>query len=143
MISNCIPYVPTLQEVLDSHKQVFSDTLGTLKNYKVKFYLEKQAKPYFLKASPPPLALYDEVAMEPDKLQAEGIVIPTRFSKWATPIMPVVKHDRSIRICSDFKQRVNKSVRTKVDLLPRRIIYLFVRWTRLSPPWISPICICS
>ena len=81
--------------------------------------------------------------MEPDKLQAEGIVIPTRFSKWATLIMPVVKHDRSIRICSDFKQRVNKSVRTKVDLLPQRIIYLFVRWTRLSPPWISPICICS
>ena len=47
----------TLQEVLDSHKQVFSDKLGTLKDYKVKFYLEEQAKPQFLKARPLPLAL--------------------------------------------------------------------------------------
>ena len=45
----------TLQEVLDSHKQVFSDKLGTLKDYKVKFYLEEQAKPQFLKVRTLPL----------------------------------------------------------------------------------------
>ena len=90
--------LPTLQEVLDSHKQVFSDTLGTLKDYKVKFYLEEQAKPQFLKARPLPLGLHDKVAIELDRLQAEGIITPTRFSKWATPIVPVVKCDGSIRI---------------------------------------------
>ena len=35
----------TLQEVLDSHDEVFSDKLGTLKDYKAKFYLEEQATP--------------------------------------------------------------------------------------------------
>ena len=85
----------------------------------MKFYLEEQAKPQFLKARPLPLALRDKVAVELDRLQAEGIIIPTIFSKWATPIMPVMKSDGSIRICGDFKQTVNKSARTEVYPLPR------------------------
>ena len=71
----------SLQEILDSHKEVFSEKLGTLKDYKVKFYLEEQAKPHFFKPRPLPLALRDKVAAELDRLQAEGIIIPTRFSK--------------------------------------------------------------
>ena len=63
----------TLKKVLDSHKQVFSDELGTLKDYKVKFYLEEQTKPQFLKVRPLPLALRDKVAEELDRLQARGI----------------------------------------------------------------------
>ena len=109
----------TVQEVLDNHKEVFSDKLGTLKDYKVKFYLEEQAKPQFLKARPLPLALRDKVAVELDRLQAEGIIVPIRFSKWAAPIVPVMKSDGSIRICGDFKQTVNKSARTEVYPLPR------------------------
>ena len=99
----------TLQEILDSHKQVFSDKLGTLKDYKVKFYLEEQAKPQFLKARPLPLALREKVAEELNRLQAEGIIVPTRFSKWAAPIVPVVKGDGPIRICGDFKCNINKA----------------------------------
>ena len=53
----------SVQEVVDSHKEVFSDKLGTLKDYKVKFYLEEQAKPQFLKTRPLPLALRDKVAV--------------------------------------------------------------------------------
>ena len=109
----------TLQEVLDSHKQVFSDKLGTLKDYKVKFYLEEQAKPQFLKARPLPLALREKVAEELDRLQTEGIIVPTRFSKWAAPIVPVVKGDGSIRICGDFKRTINKAAKTEIYPLPR------------------------
>ena len=110
---------PTLQEVLDNHKQVFSDGLGTLKDHKVKFYLEDQAQPQFLKARPLPLALHDKVAEELDRLQARGIIVPTKFSKWAVPIVPVIKSDGSIRICGDFKRTINKSARTEVYPLPR------------------------
>ena len=109
----------TLQEVLDSHKQVFSDKLGTLKDYKVKFYLEEQAKPQFLKARPLPLALRERVAEELDRLQTEGIIVPTRFSKWAAPIVPVVKGNGSIRICGDFKRTINKAAKTEIYPLPR------------------------
>ena len=58
----------TLQEVLDSHEEVFSDKLGTLKDYKVKFYLEEQAAAHFFKARPLPLALRERVADELDRL---------------------------------------------------------------------------
>ena len=110
---------PTLQVILDDHKQVFSGGLGTLKDNKVTFYLEEQANPQFLKARPLPLALRDKVAEELDRLQAEGIIVPTKFSKWATPIMLVIKSDGSIRICRDFKRTINKSARTEVYPLPR------------------------
>ena len=61
----------------------------------------------------------ERVAEELDRLQARGIIVPVKFSKWATPIVPVVKSDGSIRICGDFKRTVNKSTRTEVYPLPR------------------------
>ena len=85
----------------------------------MKFYLEEQAKPQFLKARPLPLALREKVAEELDRLQAEGIIVPTRFSKWAAPIVPVVKGDGSIRICGDFKHTINKAAKPEIYPLPR------------------------
>lgn len=37
-----------------------------------------------------------------------GIYQPVASSKWAAPIVPVLKGDGNIRICSDYKQTVNK-----------------------------------
>ena len=85
----------------------------------MKFYLEDQAQPQFLRARPLPLALHDKVAEELDRLQARGIIVPTKFSKWAAPIVPVIKSDGSIRICGDFKRTINKSARTEVYPLPQ------------------------
>ena len=66
----------------------FRDELGTPKDHKVKFYLEEQAQPQFLKARPLLLTLGDKVAEELDRLQAKGIIVRTKFLKWATPIIP-------------------------------------------------------
>jgi len=65
-----------------------------------------------------PLAIRDKVAAELDRLQAEGVIVPTRFSRWATPIVPVVKTDGTIRIYGDFKQTINKSAKTEIYPLP-------------------------
>ena len=119
---------PSLQAILVEHKQVFSDGLGTLKDNKVKFYLEDQTNPQFLKARPLPLSLRDKVAEELDRLQAEGIIVPTKFSKWAAPIVPVIKSDGSIRICGDFKRTINRSARTEVYPLPQ-IDKLYASWS--------------
>ena len=109
----------SLQQVLDSHKSVFTDELGTFNKSKVKFYLKENVEPLFLKARQVPFALRDRVAAELDRLQAAGIIAPTKFSYWATPIVPILKKDGSIRICGDYRQTVNKHAKTEIYPLPR------------------------
>ena len=65
-----------------------------------------------------PFALKDKVAAELDRLQAEGIIAPTKFSQWAAHIVPIVKKDGSIRICGDYKQTINKCAKTEIYPLP-------------------------
>ena len=45
----------------------------------MKFYLEEQAKPQFLKARPLPLALCDKAAEELDRLKAREIIFLSNF----------------------------------------------------------------
>lgn len=47
------------------------------------------------------------------------MIKPVRFSEWATPIVPVVKEDGSVRICGDYKISVNAV--SKVDQYPGSI----------------------
>ena len=35
---------------------------------------------------------------------------PVQFTEWAAPIVPIVKYDKSIRICGDYKVTVNQPV---------------------------------
>ena len=38
------------------------------------------------------------------------------FSEWATPIVPILKSDQSVRICGDYKVTINPV--TKLDNYP-------------------------
>ena len=84
----------------------------------VKFYLKENVEPIFLKARQAPFPLRDRVTAELDRLQAAGIIAPTKFSHWATPIVPIVKTDGSIRICGNYRQTVNKYAKTEIYPLP-------------------------
>lgn len=107
---------PKLQQVLDTHKDVFEEGLGTLKGTKVKIYVDPQAKPRYHKARPVPYALKSTIELELDRLESEGIISPVEFSEWAAPIVPVVKPDGSVRICGDYKVTVNQV--SKLDNYP-------------------------
>ena len=37
-----------------------------------------------------------------ERLERAGIIKPVEFSKWAVPIVPVVKKEGSVRICGDY-----------------------------------------
>ena len=41
------------------------------------------------------------------------------MSDWATPVVPVIKKDGTIRVCGDFKLTVNQATQTEVYPLPR------------------------
>ena len=41
------------------------------------------------------------------------------FSEWATPVVPVIKKDGSVRLCGDYKVTLNQATLTETYLLPR------------------------
>ena len=54
---------------------------------------------------------------ELNRLEAEGVLKQIQFADWAAPIVPILKSDKkSVRICGDFKQTVNRAA--KVDAYP-------------------------
>ena len=51
-----------------------------------------------------------------DRLKKKGTISPVDFSEWATPIVPIVKQDGTVRICGDYKTTINPV--TKLDNYP-------------------------
>ena len=48
-----------------------------------------------------------------------GVIEPVQFADWAAPIVPVLKQDRSVQICGDYKVTVNRAAKTDSFPLPR------------------------
>ena len=89
------------EEILDKHKTVFENELGKVEGMTAKFHINQDAQPKFFKAQPVPYALQTKVEKELARLETDGVIQPVQFSRWAAPIVPVVKQDGSIRICSE------------------------------------------
>ena len=96
-----------LASLLDTYGEVFEDKLGTFKSAKAKITHQESSQPQFRKARQVPYSLRPQVEEELKRLQSEGILSKVEWSDWATPIVPVPKHDRSARICGDFKGSIN------------------------------------
>ena len=73
------------------------------KSERTKILVEPDATSKFCKARPVPYSMKVKIEEELDKLLSLGIYKPVQFSEWATPIVPVLKSDRSVRTCVDFK----------------------------------------
>ena len=58
------------------------------------------------------ICLQDKVTSEMDRLEAAGIIAKTKFLHWVAPIISIVKRDRTIHICGDYKQTANKFAKT-------------------------------
>ena len=99
----------TLDKILSDYKIVFSDELGTLKDFQAEIPVDPQVKPIYIRARPVPYSLKEKIEHELDRLVNLGIYQPVASSKWAAPIVPVLKGDGGIRICGDYKQTVSKA----------------------------------
>ena len=105
-----------LQKILDAHKDTIGKGLGTLKGTEAKISVDPSAPLKFMKARPVPYALKMKVKKELDQLQSEGIISLVVFTEWAAPIVPVVKRDGSVHICSNHKCTFNQV--SKLDNYP-------------------------
>ena len=74
--------------------------------------------------APLPLALKEKVETELGKLESMGIISQVQFSRWAAPIVHVLKQNGTVRICGDFKVTVNQACQT--DSYPPQVDELLI-----------------
>ena len=91
-----------LESLLAEYSDLFKDELGTLKDSRAHIHLKEGAEPKFVKARPVPYALTAKVEKEIDRLVEAGIFEPVDVSDWATPVVPVIKPDKTVRLCGDY-----------------------------------------
>ena len=108
-----------LESLLAQHTKLFAPELGRMKDIQVELDVDTSAPPKFVKARPVPFALRDRVDDELNRLVREGILEPVKYSKWAAPIVPIVKSDGSIRISGDYKTTINTALRSDTYPIPR------------------------
>ena len=109
-----------LAQLLQSFDEVFADELGALQGSKASIYIDPNIPPRFCKARSLPYAMKEKVEKELQKLEAQGIISPVKYSKWAAPIVPVLKQDKqSVRICGDYKLTANRASRVEHYPLPK------------------------
>jgi hypothetical protein len=107
---------PQLDVILSKHTAVYDETLGEVKGVTAKFNLQENGQPKYIKARTVAYSLRNKVEKELVRLEKEGTLTKVNHSEWATPIVPVLKKNGDIRICSDFKVTVNPVL--KVDQYP-------------------------
>ena len=61
----------------------------------------------------------DMVDKELDRLLADDIIEAVQYSDWAAPVVPVMKADKSVRLCGDYKLTVNQVAKLGRYPIPR------------------------
>uniref|UniRef100_A0A5S6QH47 RNA-directed DNA polymerase n=1 Tax=Trichuris muris TaxID=70415 RepID=A0A5S6QH47_TRIMR len=106
--------------VLEEFSDVFShDDFGAYSGPPVHLQLDPSVKPIQLKARRIPIALAPKIDAEIDRLIQHGILEPTENTKWATPVVPVVKQNGEVRLCADYKCTINKALRQHPYPIPQ------------------------
>ncbi|UYV70210.1 K02A2.6-like [Cordylochernes scorpioides] len=88
-------------------EELFKEEIDAYNGPLIHIDIPDNAEPKFVKARTVPFALRNLVDEKLKALEEQGIIEPIKFSKWASPIVTVLKNDETIRICHDYKTTVN------------------------------------
>ena len=108
-----------LRRLLQEYAEVFKDELGTIMPVKATLTVWPSATPRFRRPRPVPCALKPLVEQELDRLEKSGVLERIYHSAWAAPIVTVLKRDRQVRICGDYKVTINPVLDVNQYPLPR------------------------
>ena len=108
-----------VKTILKKYETVFDKEMGKLKDFKAHFTIRENYQPRFMKHRNVPYSLRDKVEQELARLEKEDILTAVKSSEWASPIVPVVKKNGSVRICGDFKTTVNPALKEEQYPLPK------------------------
>ncbi|CAB4030147.1 uncharacterized protein K02A2.6-like, partial [Paramuricea clavata] len=110
---------PNLEEVLNKYDDLFTDELGKLNGVTAKIYVDPSTKPIFCKARSVPYTMKPKIEKELERLERQETIETVQYSDWATPVVPIMKLDGSVRLCGDYKRTVNKVSRLDAYPLPK------------------------
>ena len=105
--------------LLREYAGLFDTSNSPVKDVQASIHVPSDAKPLYYKARPIPYALTERLDTEIDRLLTDGIIVPVKHSNWAAPVVPVMKSDKSIRLCGDYKITVNKVADTDNHPIPK------------------------
>lgn len=118
-INNIVCEKEKLNNLIDNYNDIFSNKLGLLKNVKVSLEVVENVKPIFIKARKIPYSFVESVEEELIKLEHEGVIEKVESAEWGSPLVPVLKENGKIRICTDYKVTINKFLKDTNYPLPR------------------------
>ncbi|KAJ1147126.1 hypothetical protein NDU88_000013 [Pleurodeles waltl] len=114
---------------------VFQNKLGCLRNYSHHIHLKEGAKPVCSKVRGVPVALREEMKVELERLQKEGIIEEVEGTEWLAPVVAARKANGSLRLCVDLRE-LNKNLIVELEngLLIGQLGIWALAWPTLAPP---------
>lgn len=116
---NTDQYPSEVPQLIKDYSILFEDALGKFNKFTVDLQLKEGASPKFCKPRTVPFALKQAVEDEINRLVGLGILIPVNFSKYATPIVPVLKGNGKVKIAGDYSITLNKDLQIDKYPMPR------------------------
>ena len=104
---------------MNKYDDLFTDELGKLNGVTAKTYVDPTTKPIFCKARSVPYMMKPKIEQELERLERQGTTESVQYSEWATPVVPILKPDGSVRLCGDSKVTANKVSRLDAYPLPK------------------------
>ena len=86
--------------------EIFNPELGEVYNFEAALDLKEDHRPKFCKARQVPFAVKEALGKELDRMNKEGTLVKVDHLAYASPVVPIVKPDGSIRVCGDYKSTV-------------------------------------
>lgn len=120
--TNSIHYITTdfnskINELKNKYQHSIQSDKG-ITGLQARFTLKENASPVAIKARPVAFKLRPLIENEIHSLVKSGILVKVVTSEWATPIVPVLKKDNSVRSCGDFSVTVNPKLHIDQHPLP-------------------------
>ena len=107
-----------IKNLFAKYSNLTNKKLGKVTGTKGSLTLKPNAKKVFLKARPVPFKLIPRVDKEIENLINEGILVKVETSEFATPVVPVLKADDTVRLCGDYSVTVNPQLQITEHPLP-------------------------
>ena len=117
--------VPTdIKEIKKIFRKLFEPGLGKFNGGKVHLELKEGAEPKFRRARNVPYSVKEEGTRIIQRYEADGGLIPTNHSNWASPVVYAIKPGKpqpgnKYRLCGDFKDTLNPQLKSDTYPLPR------------------------